>query len=130
MIQHTPFVRKLTYTIGFTSIILGVLLIIFLLVYKTWFIPEIIPCNQWLEEIILPEELSGTITSVTPQSPSCKKSIQLDSGQEILYCTCDSIYSKQEILPGMTFHKPPNSLSITICFSPDSCATYQFPCCD
>lgn len=134
MIQHTALVRKATYVIGFTSIILGVILISSLLIYKTFFLPESIICDQWLPSSIYPAQLSGRVVSVTQDVTStdtCRVQVEIENFGSLLWCNCSS---KELISPqihvGDSIKKNPNSLIVTICSPSLNCATLAFPCCD
>lgn len=134
MIKHTSLVRKTTYVIGFTSIILGVILISSLLIYKTFFLPDSIICDQWLPSSIYPVQVSGRVVSVTQDllsTDTCRVQVEIENFGSLLWCNCSS---EDLILPqiqiGDSIEKKSNSLIVTVCPPSSNCATLAFPCCD
>lgn len=134
MIKHTPLVQKTTYVIGFTSIILGVLFISGLLIYKTYFLPDSVICDQWLPSTIYPVNISGKVLSVSQDdlsSDSCRVMVEIENFGPLLWCNCSpENLSSPQIQSGYSINKEPNSLIVTICSPSLNCATLSFPCCD
>lgn len=132
--KHTRIVRKATYMIGFTSIVLGVLFISGLLIYKTWFLPDSVICEQWVPSTIYPITLSGTVLSVVSDplsTDTCRIQIEIENFGSLLWCNCSSHpLENTRITPGDSIQKGPNSLLVTICSPSSACATFEFPCCD
>lgn len=134
MLKHTPLVRKATYVIGFTSIILGVLSISGLLLYKTYFLPDSVICDQWLPTTIFPVHISGKVLTVSQDdlsSDSCRVTMEIENFGSLLWCNCSTDpLSSPQIRIGDSINKEPNSLIVTICSPTSNCATLAFPCCD
>ncbi|MEL6675137.1 MAG: hypothetical protein AAFR61_23210 [Bacteroidota bacterium] len=87
MIKHTPLIRRITYYMGYASIILGAICILTVLPY--WFIykkPQLDRCRAWLEKEAVPLGFADTIQQIAQES--CNFSIQLSSGQIIRMCDC------------------------------------------
>lgn len=134
MLKHTALVRKATYVIGFTSIILGVLCISGLLIYKAFFMPESVICDQWLPSTIYPISISGKVLSVSQDEESrdtCRLKLEIEDFGSLLWCNCSvGDTSSPQIHPGDLIEKKSNSLTVTICSTSSNCATLAFPCCD
>lgn len=134
MIKHTLLVRKATNLLGFTGIILGVLFISGLLIYKTWFLPDSVICDQWLPSTVSSVKLSGTVLSISRDvlsSDTCRVVLEIDNFGDLLWCKCASSEEAIAMINiGDSLYKEINSLDVTICSSPSSCATFDFPCCE
>lgn len=130
MIKHTPLVRKITYIMGFTSIGLGVLSILFILGYQRWVLSGDQTCDEWLQEVIRPLPIEGRILDIQARD-RCHDQLEVANFGELQWCHCGPNGS-QPPRPdiGDSISKSPHTLSVTI-FRPDSSrATLSFPCCD
>ncbi len=124
----------MTYVIGFTSIILGVLFISWLLIYKTFFLPDSVICEQWLPSAIYPVKVSGHVVSISPDPMSqdtCRVQLEIENFGPLLWCNCSpDMLTSSPIRIGDSIEKDPNSLLVTVCSPSSNCATLAFPCCD
>ncbi len=129
MINHNPSFRKITYLLGFSGIIIGVLFIVFLLVYQYYYLPKSWNCERWMAEVIEPLALSGRIKD-SRVLDDCHIILTLDPFGELKWCSCGGNVEITIPAIGDSLSKPAHSLTTTICSSPSLCATIHFPCCD
>ena len=138
MLKHTKRVRKITYIIGFTSIVLGLISLIVIFIAYQQQKPEpteiAMPatCKEFVEQIITPAEFKTVIKDVI-HTGECASSFLIDpplNGINQL-CTCP-IMQLPEIFfqPGDTIVMKAGSPNLTI-ITPGSknVITYEYPCC-
>lgn len=136
MIKHTPKIRRLTYIIGFSSIIigvLGILTILGILQYRKSQLPPEKPCKQFVQEDIVPISFKVHVVEVQEET-NCGFMIRTDHpvAGRTLFCFCLSedmkrryfisvgdIFIKEAETNMISFRKPEGYASVT----------FEYPCC-